>query len=142
MAKAAKTVPAASAAAPAAAPASTAYTITLGDAPPPAAAFGGGRRGEDNPIKTTMAAMAAPAGGKYASFSIPVTVADSITDPAEKQKALSDKLRKEVAKVSGVARRITKADASAHFTIRGVKDEQGNASVRVWRVEPKAAPAA
>lgn len=137
MAKAAVKTPTVAAPA-AAAPASTPYTITLGDAPPPAAAFGGGRRGEDNPIKRTMLAMQAPANGKYASFDIAVTVPDTITDPAEKEKALSDKLRKEVAKVSGVARRITKADTSANFAVRGNKAD-GKASVRVWRIEPKPA---
>lgn len=137
MAKPAVKTPAAPQSAPAPA-SSTPYAITLGDAPPPAAAFGGGRRGEDNPIKRTMLAMQAPAGGKYATFDIGVTVPDTITDPAEKEKALSDKLRKEVAKVSGVARRITKADASMHFAVRGNKGD-GSASVRVWRIEPKPA---
>src|SRR5688572_22049489 len=121
MAKAAvKNIPAAGApAAPAAPAAATPYTINLGDAPPPAAAFGGGRKGENNPIKQTMEAMPAPANGKYASFDVAVSVPDSITDHAEKEKALTDKLRKEVAKVSGVARRISKANASAHYTVRG-----------------------
>jgi hypothetical protein len=139
MAKAAiKTPPAAAPAAAAPVAPATPFAITFGDAPPPAAAFGGGRSGEDNPIKKTLLAMQAPAGGKYAYFDIPVSVPDGIIDAGEREKALADKLRKEVNKVSGVARRVSKADASMQFAVR--KTDTG---VRVWRIEPKAAePAA
>lgn len=114
------------------------YAITFGDAPPAAAAFGGGRRGEHNPLKQAVLALPAPTGGKYPFFNVPVTVADTITDPQEREKALADALRKMVAKVSGITRRVSKADAATHFTVRSVREEAG-AFVRVWRVEPKPA---
>lgn len=129
------------AAAPTPVPASP-YTIQFGEAPPPAAAFGGGNRGAHNPIKTSMENMPAPNNGKYAFFDIAVTVAASITDPAEKEKAASEALKKMVAKVSGVARRISKTNTAAKFAVRGQRNADGTVAVRVWRVEvPAPAPA-
>ncbi len=128
------------AAAASAAPASP-YAITFGDAPPPAAAFGGGRRDQNNPLKQAVMALPAPSGGKYGYFNVEVTVPDTITDPAEREKATADALRKKVAQVSGVTRRVSKADATAKFTVRGIRDGT-SALVRVWRVEPEVPAAA
>jgi hypothetical protein len=73
-----------------------------------------------------------------ASFFVPATVPNTITDPAEKAKALRDEARKISNRISGISRRLTKADPTLAFALR-TKEENGNVGVRVYRVAPAAA---
>lgn len=79
---------------------------------------------------------------KLQSFFIPAEIADNITDETEKAKAYKEASRKIANRVSGLSRRLAKADATKAYAIRTmVKD--GVTGVRVFRVKPEPkAPAA
>lgn len=81
---------------------------------------------------------------KYQSFFIPADdVPATITDENERKKWLTDQTRKISNRVSGIARRMQKADANVAFAIRTMTNSAGKTGVRVFRVkaEPKAATA-
>lgn len=132
----AKPAPAPAAAAPAVAAAASPFTVTFGSAPAPTTRKVGI---ESSPYSGVMKSMPAPAGGSVAQFFIPAEATAGLTDAGEKQKSAAENARKITNRISGIARRLKKSDASMNFAMRTVT-ENGQLGVRVYRVE--AAPAA
>jgi len=75
------------------------------------------------------------ANGQVAEFFVAVSVPDSITDPAERDKALKDEARKASNRLSGIARRVAKADASLNFALR-TKVQDDKMGIVVYRIAP------
>lgn len=67
------------------------------------------------------------------SFRVPVTIADTITDAAEREKAFKEEARRLTNRLTGAARRFCEKTGNENkkFTVRTVDDGQG---VRCWRV--------
>lgn len=81
------------------------------------------------------------------SFLEAVTVPDTITDAAEREKAFKEAARKKTNQIGGAIRRFRKnaANANRNYGLRTVNDDTLGHGVRVWRVadtETPAAPAA
>lgn len=117
------------------------FSIMEDSAPPAPARFGGGRSADDNPYRQAALALGAPVGGKFFAFQVPVTVADTITDPAEKAKAIKEASKKLLNAIGGVTRRLSKNDANLQYTVRAVDatiDGKSVPVIKVWRVAPKA----
>lgn len=83
--------------------------------------------------------------GKFASFLIPVTVADTITDPAERAKQFKALCKTVQNRLGGTVRRLRAAAAKVEgsttkpdFSIRMVGDEKLGYGVRVWRLADSA----
>lgn len=108
------------------------FKIEMGEAPPAIQRLVGGAK---SPYSDFMKAMPAPKNGKYSQFFIPTEVPATITDAAEREKAGKDAARKIANRVSGVARRITKEDATVAYAIR-TRVENGVHGVRVYRTDP------
>lgn len=102
-----------------------------------------------SPYATTMAALKLSADPrKREAFFIPATAPDTITDADERAKAVKEDGRKIANRISGIARRMAKADTTVAFAIRTMfkvpNDPASGLGVRVYRVapEPKVAPVA
>lgn len=111
------------------------FTVTFGDAPPVLARKIGA---ESSPYSVAMKGMPAPANGKIAQFFVPAPTNSNITDPDEQAKYKSAEARKITNRISGIARRLKKADASMVFAMR-TREEDGKLGVRVYRVAPDVA---
>ena len=118
--------------------AAPAFTVEVGSPPPAIQRMVGGA---SSPYTPVMKSMPAPQGDKVAQFFVKAEVPTTITDATEREKAAKDEARKISNRISGIARRLTKDDASLNFALRTQKDAQGNLGVRVYRVAA-AAPAA
>jgi hypothetical protein len=88
-----------------------------------------------------MRKMPAPTDGHVAEFFVPVSIPDSITDPAERDKALKEEARKTSNRLSGIARRVAGADPSANFALR-TKTEGDKMGIVVYRIAPVDKPEA
>ena len=73
------------------------------------------------------------------SFLVPVQIADTIKDDAERAKAFKEAARKQSNRVSGAIRRYKKSNEGVDFAIRTVNDDTLGHGVRVWRVDAAAA---
>lgn len=121
----------------------------------PESARGRGRpAGAENVIQNAMVNMPAPSPGKdpkgrpikdapiqYASFWVPAEVSDTITDPAEREKAAKDACAKLVNRFTSMSRRVRKGHGEDYdFTFRKSRDpdmpENGTWGVTVYRIEP------
>jgi len=78
--------------------------------------------------------MAMPIG---ASFLEAVTVPDTVTDPAEREKTFKEKAKGVTNRLSGLTRRFAKKNAGYAFALRTVNDDQMGRGVRVFRIEPE-----
>jgi hypothetical protein len=113
----------------------TPFAIRMGG-PPPAPKRG--ITGEESAVTKLIKSMPAPSpdGTQIASFFVPCTEAEipaTITDPKEREKALSDIVRKKMNQLSGTTRRVTKGDATKAFAVRATT-ENGVRGVGVWRI--------
>lgn len=72
------------------------------------------------------------------SFLEAVTVPDSVVG-AEREKVFTELSRKVANRLSGAARRFTKANPAYAFEIRTVRDDKLGHGVRIWRKEAPAA---
>lgn len=113
------------------------FAITFGEAPPATVRKVGQ---ESSPFAAVMKNMAAPTAQGVAQFFIPVEANASITDAGEQSKYKSGEARKITNRVSGIARRLKKADANMVFAMR-TREENGVLGVRVYRVAPTPATA-
>jgi hypothetical protein len=97
----------------------------------------GFKEGKSSPYADNMKAMLVT--DKIQSFFIDAEsgVPASITTPDERGKAAKDEARKISNRVSGLARRLQKADASKAYTLR-VRTENGKLGVRVYCIKPEA----
>lgn len=75
-----------------------------------------------------------------ASFFIPATVPDTITEAKEREKEAKADVRRISNRMSGVARRITKQEPTRRYAMRTVK-ENDVWGLRVYRLEDGEAPA-
>lgn len=79
---------------------------------------------------------------QYAWFFVPAEVPDTITDPAERDKAAKDGCGKLVNRFTSISRRIRKANNETHdFTFRKsrdpeVADDKGEWGIVVYRIQP------
>jgi hypothetical protein len=113
---------------------------------------GRGKGGAENPYKKFMLEMPAPAKGKgkdapvsYAQFFVPSVVKETITDPAEREKAAKDGCAKLINRFTSIGRHIKKANAAYEFTYRKARDpsdpENGEWGILVYRIAPRTAAA-
>ncbi len=127
------------------------YTTSIPDS-----GRGKGRAGGENVYQKYMQDMPAPgpaldSKGKpvkgsptqFAWFFVPAEVPETVTDPAERDKAAKDGCRKLVNRFTSVSRRIRKANSETHdYTFRQARDPnapegtQGNWGIIVYRIEP------
>ena len=70
----------------------------------------------------------------YTSFFVQATVADTIEDAAEREKAAKDECKKLANQFTSIARRIKKTLPNANFAQRTMKDANGNWGLRVYRM--------
>lgn len=75
-----------------------------------------------------------------ASFLVPVETPASITDAGERAAAFKEAARKLANSMSNRIRTFKKHNDGTNFVARTVDDDTYGHGVRVWRVEPKAAP--
>jgi len=108
------------------------YQVVYGKGPPEIVRRAGAAT---SPVADTMKTMPAPANGQVAEFFVAVSVPDTITDPAERDKALKDEARKASNRLSGIARRVAKADASLNFALR-TKVQDDKMGIVVYRIAP------
>lgn len=116
--------------------------ISMGLPPAPSErAFGAGAA--PSPYAEAMKGMPAPvldAAGNATSVASFFVAGDevpaAITDATERATAEKEAARKASNRLSGIARRITKADADMAFALRTVT-EGGKLGVRVYRVKPE-----
>lgn len=114
----------------------------------PDSARGKGKSGE-NVYQKFMVDMPAPTPGKgkgapmqFAWFFVPADVPDTITDPAERDKAAKDFCTKLINRFTSVARRIRKDHGETHdFTFRKARDPEaedgtGQWGIVVYRIQP------
>lgn len=94
------------------------------------------RRG--GPSETSQKLMAMEVGD---SFLDAITVADTITDPAERAKSFNEQASKAKNRVGGVIRRIKESNKERNFVALVVGDATYGYGVRVWR-KADTAPAA
>lgn len=132
-AKTTEAAPAAAAAAPAAAANASGFTIETGFEVPARTSFGGGADAPSYPFADMPV---------NSSFLVAVEVPATITDATERAKAFKEEARKASNRVSGAIRRFRKTNAGNDYAIRTVNDDKLGHGVRVWRIEPEAAPAA
>jgi hypothetical protein len=115
----------------------------------PDSARGKGRPGGgENPYQALMISMPAPAPGKgknapmqFASFFVATEVPETITDPAEREKAAKDGCAKLVNRFTSVARRVRKNHPDHDFTFRKSRDPEAEDGTGAWgivvyRIEP------
>lgn len=111
---------------------------------------GRGKGGAENPYKKFMLEMPAPAKGKgkdapvsYAQFFVPSTVPDTVTDPAERDKAAKDGCAKLINRFTSIGRHIKKSSPTHEFTYRKARDpsdpEHGQWGILVYRIVPRTA---
>lgn len=96
-----------------------------------------GNAGGDSELAKKLADMPAPnAEGKPASFLEAVTVADTITDPKERDAAFKAECRKVTNRIGGAIRRLRAKDEykARNYAVRTVGDARLGFGVRVWRV--------
>jgi hypothetical protein len=88
-------------------------------------------------------ALPAPQNGQYARFFMPAeAVADTITDPTEREKATAEKVKKALNSASGATRRVTKSSGGvSKFAIRRA-NVGGKAGIEVFRIEDGTAASA
>ena len=116
--------------------AETVSTVTVGkftfdvDVPVPAASRIASAKSDDAERLEAM-----PVGASYLE---PVTVPDTVTDEAEREKTFKEKARSTTNRLSGLVRRFKKNHADYEFALRTVAGQ----GVRVYRIEKAAAPAA
>lgn len=114
------------------------FAITFGEAPPATVRKVGM---ESSPFAGVMKSMQAPGpDGRVAQFFVPVEASASISDAGEQAKYKSGEARKITNRISGIARRLKKADANMVFAMR-TREENGVLGVRVYRVAPSPATA-
>ena len=110
---------------------------------------GKGKGGAENPYKRFMIDMPAPAAGKgknapmqYAQFFVPSAVPDTITDPAEREKAAKDGTAKLINRFTSIGRHIKKSSPEHEFTFRKARDPNdptnGQWGILVYRIQPRA----
>ncbi len=123
------------------APVNSPFAIVEDSAPPAPGKFGGGRSADDNPYRKAALALPLPtAEGKHYAFQVPVTVADTITNPEEKAKAIKEAGKKLLNAIGGVTRRLTKNDPALQFTVRSVDvGTPPMPHIKVWRMPAKEA---
>ena len=128
---------------------SISYATTIPDS-----ARAGGRSSEPSPWMAFMKDMPAPAPGKgknapvqFSWFFVPADVPETITDPAEREKAAKANTSKLINRYTSIARRLRKAHPDTHdFTFRKVRDPNaadgtGDWGVQVFRIAVKGAAA-
>lgn len=101
---------------------------------PPRRAFGKEGNGATDIVNEQLSLV--PVGK---SFLIAVTVPDTVK-AEERDAVFKENQRKTNNSVSGTIRRFKKAHAGYDFTARSVNDDNYGHGVRVWRIEPEAAP--
>lgn len=107
------------------------FALELSDAP---AAVTRKIGGESSPFPAVMRAMPLPVNGKFTSFFVPApAVPATITDADERAKASKDAARKLTNNLSGISRRLSKADKSFQFALR-TQEQNGVIGVRVYRI--------
>lgn len=111
------------------------------DVPIPARVGPGGAGKQPSPLMQAIRAMPAPQDGKFPTFFVPHDflwkVPATITNPAEREKAIADNVRKLSSTISGITRRVVKSAPAGtmEFTSRGLTENDVK-GVRVWRINP------
>jgi hypothetical protein len=106
------------------------------DLPIPAAAGSRGAGGEETELAKKLKAVPVSK-----SFIEKVTVAATITDPAEREKDFKAQCKTVINRVGGAIRRLRKVTeyANRQYAVRTVADEKLGFGVRIWREADKAA---
>lgn len=115
------------------------YTVETGIELPPVSRLNAGR-GASPFLAPVQALKLSTDPKKLQSFFIPAEIAANITDETEKAKAYKESARKIANRISGLTRRLTKANPTETYAIRSMTNAAGIPGVRVFRVkaEPKA----
>lgn len=108
---------------------STPYPLSLVDAIPEAGKFG--RSAANDAVTQTIRNMPTPVNGKFASFELTAQIADTITDPQQKQKASKEAQNKLMSSTQAKAKRVAKTIPGAEYAVRRV--DGSDLAVRIYR---------